>query len=105
MFTATTPKYTFRFKFEASACDVIRVAFWQNEKIVILKKYEDGQADSGMTLNGTDLIVKLTQAETLLFSAGRAGVQLRAYVAGDVKASLKTSVSVERSYDEEIIEV
>lgn len=106
MYRATTPDHTFRFKFQADTCAIIRVAYAQNGKLKFVKKYVNGVADSGMVLDGTDVIITLTQEETKMFSEGHAGVQIRAMnSAGKVVASGKFVVSVEGVYDDEIMEV
>lgn len=77
MYRVTTPTHTYTLPIETSSCKEILVSYRQNG-VTLDKHYQDGTLPSGMTLNGKDVIVNLTQAETKAFDKGFINVQVRA---------------------------
>ena len=85
MYRVTTPTHTFSLPMATSECEVIQVTYKQQDEVVLSKQYDDGVLPSGMTLDGNDVILNLTQAETKKFVKGKAKVQVRA-LTGEGKA-------------------
>lgn len=104
MYRATTPIHTFTLPFDTSNCNQIEVTYKQ-EGIVLIKHYTGGVLPDGMTLNDKQIIIKLSQGETLRFKAGNpVYVQIRiATDSGDVYASRKFAIIVEDTQSEAIL--
>lgn len=68
MYRVTTPTHTYTLPIETSTCKEILVTYKQNG-ITLDKHYENGVLPDGMALDGKNVIVKLTQAETKAFTA------------------------------------
>lgn len=104
MYRATTPTHTFKLNIETDQLKTILVTYKQGNT-TLEKRYENGTLPSGMTLSGKNVIVKLTQEETLMFDERQfARVQLRALsLAGDAYASQKFSLNVNGVFNEEIL--
>ena len=103
MYRVTTPTHTFTLPIETSECSAIQVTYKQNCKSLI-KLYSDGVLSDGMTINGKDVIINLTQQETKTFKAGPVDVQLRALTTGDkAYASQHFTVSVLEVNNEDIL--
>lgn len=105
MYRATTTPDIFTLPLNADACSVIRVAYAQGGELVLMKKYENGVADSGMELEGKTVTVTLTQEEANLFKKGRASTQLRALITATGKAATSDEFefTVKRVLDDEIM--
>lgn len=105
MYRATTPTFTFTLPSDTSAYEDIQVTFIQGETSLV-KEYADGVLPSGMVFDGCDVNIRFTQAETLMFNAGK-GIKAQIRVKdenGNVMASDIYSVSVKSSLNEGIIE-
>ena len=72
MYRGTTPTLRFTLPFDTSTLDVVWVTIAQGGKVIINKEKSD------CDLNGKDISVTLTQAETLVLTAGnKTEIQLR----------------------------
>lgn len=104
MYRVTTPTHTYTLPIETSSCKEILVSYRQNN-VVLEKHYQDGTLPSGMTLNGNDVIVNLTQAETKEFSKGKIDAQVRVLTnANKAFASQIFTVTHKDVINEEILE-
>ena len=80
----TTPTHNFTFgeSLNGAKFDKIFVTYKQGEKVIVDKSAED------IEVTENSFVVKLTQAETLLFSPGLVRIQIRVKTAdGNVLAS------------------
>lgn len=102
MYRATTPTHVFTLPFETSTCTEIQVAYKQNNHELV-RHYQDGTLPEGMTLDGKDVNIFLSQEDTLAFSRGKAQVQIRVLKSGKVMASQKMNVSVYDVINEEVL--
>ena len=105
MYRATTPTHTFTLPIETSTCNEIQLTYKQDDgDIVLVKHYQDGVLPEGMTLDGKDVNVFLTQEETKLFKKGKAYAQIRVLTnAQKVMASQKMSMPVNDVFNEEVL--
>ena len=119
MYRVTTPTHTFTLPIETSTCKEIQVTYYQEPKKnvskcvpvrtvggeYIVKHYQNGQLPEGMTLDGKNVIIRLTQEETKLFNAGDViKAQVRVLTnADDAFASQKFNVQVYDVLNEEIL--
>lgn len=95
MYRATTPKHIFTLPILTSDCKDILVTYAQKCKVVLEKYMNDGNLPSGMTLDGNDVIVVLTQEEANKFKSELATVQIRILTnGGKACASRHFSISV-----------
>ena len=99
MYRGTTPTLTFTLPFEVEQISKISLVFFQSHKLVFEKTKED------FTFEGNNLILKLTEKETLQFNASSNPVemQFRVLVNGDVIASKIMKVEVKRILCEEVL--
>lgn len=69
----TTPTHTFTFgeTLSGAVFDKIFITYKQGEKVIVEKSVKD------IVVTEDSFIVKLTQAETLLFSPGQVQIQIR----------------------------
>lgn len=76
----TTPTHTFTFDKSLSDAkfDKIFVTYKQDEKVIVDKSAED------IEVTENSFVVKLTQAETLLFSPGLVRIQVRVKTVDDM---------------------
>lgn len=104
MYRVTTPTYTFTLPIQTSACKEIQATFKQG-KIDLEKHYENSTLPSGMTLNGKDVTIHLTQEETKAFDADHiVEAQIRVLTNEDeAYASQMFSVHVNDVLNEEIL--
>lgn len=102
---ATTPTHTFKLPVDTATCDIIRVVYKQGSTKLIKEKTPSDLPD-GMTLNGYNVVIKLTQEETLMFdSKNMVRVQVRVKkTTGEVFDSQKWAIQVDDGLDEEILE-
>lgn len=104
MYRVTTPTHTFKLPIDTSDCSVIVLTYKQGET-VLEKKYENGSAPSGMTLDENQVIQLLTQEETKRFKKGFVDIQIRVLTNGGKSyASQHFSASVLNVLNEEILE-
>lgn len=68
MYRVTTPTFTYVLPIQTSTCDVVQVTFRQGDTDLI-KTYENETLPSGMTFDGKNVVVQLTQEETKAFKA------------------------------------
>ena len=59
----TTPTHTFTLPFETDILDLVEITYKQGNVIRLVKK----STDDSVTMDGKDVVVELTQEETLLF--------------------------------------
>lgn len=88
----TTPTHTFTFGESLSGAkfDKIFITYKQGEKTIVEKSTDD------ITVTESAFIVKLSQAETLLFSPGQVRIQIRVKtVMGEALASNIITVPTE----------
>lgn len=102
MYRATTPTHVFTLPFDTSECTEIQVAYKQNNHELV-RHYQDGTLPEGMTLDGKDVNIFMSQEDTLAFSRGKAQVQIRVLKSGKVMASQKMNVSVYDVINEEVL--
>lgn len=104
MYRVTTPTHTFTLPIETATCSEILVTYRQG-KIKIDKHSKNGTLPSGMTLDGKNVIIRLTQEETKKFEAEDfSSVQVRVLTnAGDSFASQIFSVMIDEVMNEEIL--
>lgn len=105
MYRATTPTHTFTLPINTSDCLEIQVTYKQGG-VVLVKHYQDNVLPSGMALDGKDVIISLTQEETLMFSENsKAKVQVRVLTqTNDVMASQKFPVKIQGVLNGEILQ-
>ena len=105
MYRATTPTHTYTLPIDTSTCKEILVTYKQN-KAQLDKHYQDNLLPPGMTLDGDKVIIKLTQAETLMFcDSNPAYSQVRVLTADDsAYASQRFKVSINAVLNEEILQ-
>ena len=104
MYRVTTPTHTYTLPIETSSCKEILVSYKQNN-VLLEKHYQDQTLPSGMTLDGKDVIVNLTQAETKAFEKGKIDVQVRVLTnANKAVASQIFTVTHKDVINEEILE-
>lgn len=104
MYRVTTPTHTFTLPIQTGTCEVILVTYEQ-DGIKVTKKYANGTLPSGMTLDGKNVVIRLTQEETKLFKSDDfAFAQVRVLTnAGDSFASRQFPLFVEEVQSEEIL--
>lgn len=104
MYRVTTPTHTFTLPIETATCTEILVTYRQG-KTIINKHYENGTLPAGMTLDGNNVVIRLTQEETKRFDGEEmAFVQVRVLTtAEDAFASQVFSVFINDVLNEEIL--
>ena len=104
MYRVTTPYLTFTLPIQTSTCKEVLVTIKQNET-TLTKHYENGTMPSGMSFDGKNVIVKLTQEETKAFGARvYALAQVRVLTnTDDAYASQVFSIMVSDVLNEEIL--
>lgn len=104
MYRVTTPYLTFTLPIQTSTCKEVLVTIEQNDT-VLTKHYEDGTMPSGMSFDGKNVIVRLTQEETKAFNPKVfAQTQIRVLTnADDAYASQIFSFIVDDVLNEEIL--
>lgn len=70
MYRLTTPTHRFTFPIDPQTCEIIRITYAQNDKILITKEKPD------LSINDNTVTVTLTQEETKIFSS-RSTVQVQ----------------------------
>lgn len=99
MIRGTTPTHIFNLPFAASTISALSVTYKQDGETLLKKQKAD------CTLDGNAVIVKLTQEESLKFTA-RDSVEVQLKVkdaSGDVIAHTVKSIPVKRILDEEVL--
>lgn len=86
MYRVTTPTHTFVLPIQTNTCKEIQVTYEQGE-LQIIKHYQDNNLPSGMTLDGKNVVIKLTQEETKGFSPKK-----------DVKAQVRVLTDNNEAY-------
>ena len=104
IYRVTTPTDTFTLPIETNTCSVIQVTYTQ-ANVKIVKEYKNGTVPAGMTLDGKNVIVRLTQAETKSFIANEfTNVQVRVLNNnGDAFASKVFKTFIGEVLNEEIL--
>lgn len=91
MYRGTTPTLVFTLPFEASGISALNIAFAQKLEVVLEKELEDCQLD------GSQVTVKLTEADTLKFShEDLLEIQMRCVFDGNKLASNIIRTDVKR---------
>ena len=104
MYRATTPTHQFTLPMNTSECSEIQITYSQCG-VSLVKHYQDGMLPSGMTLDGEDVFVRLTQLETLQFQANKpVKAQVRVLVGNDAMASQKFQITINNVLNEEVLE-
>lgn len=104
MYRATTPTHTFKLPIETNTCSEILVSYKQKD-VVLEKHYQDNTLPDGMTLNGKNVVIVLTQDEANSFKEGTAKVQIRVLTnAGTVMASQVFKLFVADVINEEVLQ-
>ena len=104
MYRATTPTHRFTLPTDASEYKEIQITYEQN-RTRLVKHYQDGILPSGMTIDGADVIVKLTQNETNSFTPKqRVNVQVRVLTQDDdAYASNIMGIAVNKVLNDEVL--
>ena len=102
MYRVTTPTHTFTLPMDPADCQEIQVSYKQGN-VELVKHYQDNTFPPGMSIDGNNVVITLTQQETAQFQKGRAFAQIRVLMGGKVMASQKMSVSVFDVINEEIL--
>lgn len=103
MYRATTPLHTFTLPMNADECRQIQVIYRQGA-VKLIKDYKDHSMPSGMSFDGKNVLIKLTQEESLMFKPDFVDVQVRVMTeAEDVYASQKFKLRVDSSLSEEVL--
>lgn len=104
MYRVTTPYLTFTLPIQTSTCKEVLVTIKQNET-TLTKHYENSTMPSGMSFDGKNVIVKLTQEETKAFNPKVSALtQIRVLTnADDAYASQVFSLKVSDVLNEEIL--
>ena len=104
MYRVTTPTHTYTLPMETSTLSVIQVTYKQGKNKIIWH-YKGGTAPPGMELDGSDVIIHLTQLETKALSAPMpCKSQVRVLTTGGkAYASQTFTVSVCEVLDEEVL--
>lgn len=94
----TTPKHTFKIKYQADTLDKIKITYSQ-DGVPVLEKYKED-----CTLDGNIIICRLSQEDTQKFKPSDVKIQLRIKTAsGDVINSKKYTRFCEDVLDEEVL--
>lgn len=97
MIRGSTPTHTFRCKLDPELIHKVRVLYSQNDTVVLKKEDEDCEKD------GSTIVVKLTQEDTLTFKEGKVEIQLRVLTAtGESIPSKIYSVTVSKLLENEV---
>ena len=104
MYRVTTPIHTFTLPEDAESYKEIQITYKQKKEILV-KHYQDGIIPIGMSFDGKNVMIRLTQEETKKFNAGeQASAQVRVLTAGDdAYASQIFKVSVYGVLNDEVL--
>lgn len=104
MYRATTPTHQFILPVDTSELKEIQITYKQGERTLV-KHYQDGTLPDGMTLDGENVFIRLTQRETLLFKPGKSvKAQIRVLTDGnDALASQKFDIKLNDVLNEDIL--
>lgn len=103
MYRATTPTHTFTLPMDTSNCLEILVTYKQGN-VQLDKHYQDNIIPDGMTLDGADVSVRLTQQETLMFKRDEVSAQVRVLTTqNQAMASQKFKIRVHDVLNEDIL--
>lgn len=104
MYRVTTPTHKFTLPIQTSTCKEIQVTYKQGDNSLV-KHYQNGTLPAGMTLNGKDVIIELSQEETKAFKPGAVvNVQIRVLTNDDLAyASQMFTIYVNNVLNEEIL--
>lgn len=96
---ASTPKHTFTLPFETDQIKSLLLSYAQNDKELLSKRKED------CSLNGKEVVVRLTQEETKLFYEDLpVEIQMRVLtVAGDSIPSKVYEIPCEKVLNDEVL--
>lgn len=105
MYRVTTPVHTYTLPMDTSTCTEVMVTYKQGSK-TLTKNYEDSTMPSGMSFDGNDVIVKLTQTETKAFRGNSTvSAQVRVLtIGGDAYASQVFIIRTMDVLNEEVLE-
>ena len=97
IYGGTTPAHTFTLPFDASIIEEVHIVYAQN---VLVKRRSDCE------LNGNEIVVKLSQEDTLMLdNSTLVSIQIRVLtVDGEALASDKINVSTYKCLEEVMIE-
>lgn len=87
MIRGTTPRHTFTIPFDTDTIKEVRIIYAQGDEQMFVKETAD------CTLSGRDIIVTLSQEETLKFDASKL-VQIQVRVLTDTDSVLSSDVMV-----------
>ena len=95
----TTPTHIFNIPIDASYVEEVKIIYLQKNKEILLKRKEDCE------LVGSQIIVKLTQEETFVFTPGeKIKISLRLLINnGEVLSADPIIVSVDECLDREVL--
>lgn len=100
IYRGTTPTHTFEMPFDCENLTALTITYAQNDMIVLKKSKED------CIVKGANIIVKLSQEDTLRFNDER-GVKMQVKIlngVSDVYVSDIITASVGEVLDEEVID-
>jgi hypothetical protein len=95
---ATTPIHIFKLPMDTSECSKIEVAYKQGYRKIYITNDDDE-----MTLDEKNVIIKLTQEQSLRFEEGKAKVQIRVLSNDVVYKSRAFDVHVNESISKRIL--
>lgn len=100
IYGGTTPTHTFTLPFDASLIEEVHIVYAQNGKSVLVKRRSDCE------LNGNEIVVKLSQKDTLMLdNSTLVSIQIRVLtVDGEALASDKINVSTYKCLEKVMIE-
>lgn len=104
MYRATTPTHQFILPVDTSELKEIQITYKQGNRSIV-KHYQDGVLPSGMTLDGVNVYVRLTQGETLTFQPGKSvKAQVRVLTeTNDAMASQKFDIKLNNVLNEDVL--
>ena len=105
MYRVTTPTHTFTLPEQAASYKEIQITYKQN-KIKLVKHYQDNTFPPGMSFDGKDVLIRMTQEETKQFKAGDpVSAQVRVLtMSDDAYASKSFFVGVNQVLNDEVLQ-
>ena len=103
MYRVTTPTHTFTLPIQTSSCKEVQVTYKQNNTELVFH-YQDGTLPDGMTFDGKDVIIRLSQEQTKAFKPFIVQTQVRVLTTGnDAYASQVFNVSINEVLNDEVL--
>ena len=104
MYQVTTPVHTFTLPEQANSYKEIQITYKQ-KNATLVKHYQDGTLPPGMSFDGKDVNIRLTQTETKAFAPGNVSAQVRVLTpSDDAYASQTFKISIYGVLNDEVLE-